>query len=134
MDKTEVMVDFWMTGETFNTGKITESLGVTPTKLSIKGEPNRVTHESNKLTTWLVSTGYEESKDINDQLVKIYDLFKDKLHVLNNIRREYSVDFGICIVIKIENEETPAMIINHWLIDFAHEIKAEIEFDLYIYS
>ena len=134
MDKTNVMVEFEIYGDKFDPNTITEMLGITPTETRIKGEPGRFKHAINKYTTWQFDTGYKESYDINDQLKEIYDIFKGKIHILNNIRKEYAIEFGICIVINIENDEKPAMGLEHWVIDFLHEIHAEVGFDIYDYS
>lgn len=87
-----------------------------------------------RFSLWEIGTGYEESVDINDQLAKIYDLLKDKTDTLNKLREAYNLSYTIGIVPQIANDEKPALWFDHYIIDFAHQIKAVIDIDLYIYS
>ncbi|HEX9976257.1 MAG TPA: DUF4279 domain-containing protein [Dehalococcoidales bacterium] len=87
-----------------------------------------------RFNNWEISTGYEESNDINIQLTRIFDLLKNKVSVLNELRDAYNLQFRIDVVVIVENGEKPAMYFDHWFIDFVHEIEAEVDIDLYIYS
>lgn len=81
--------------------------------------------------SWAKYTEREESVDVSKQLVKIYDLFKDKLSVLNELREEHDLMCILSIVVYVSGLETPAMTLSPWFIDFVHSIKAEIEIDYY---
>lgn len=100
----------------------------------IKDQPVRTDSRPRWFSLWEISTGNEESFDINDQLLKIYNLLKDKVSVLNELRGEYNLSYTIEIIPKIEDNEKPALYLDNYIIDFAHEIKAIIDIDLYIYS
>jgi hypothetical protein len=56
------------------------------------------------------------------------------LAYLNELRERYNLSYTIGIVPKIENNEKPALYFERNIIDFAHEIKAVIDIDIYIYS
>lgn len=83
---------------------------------------------------WAVETGYQESRGIDEQLVQIYNLLKDKTAILNELKREFNLNYTIGIVPKIENNEKPAFYFEQYIIDFAHAIQATIDIDLYIFS
>jgi len=134
MDKTNVMVEFTMYGDKLIPDVVTRRLGITPTLQGIKGDVIEGRSFLRRSNIWQLSTGYEESFDINDQLVKIYDLLKSKVDILKELREQYNLEYFIYIVPQIVNNETPAMSLERWFIDFVHEIRADIEIDLYIYS
>lgn len=52
--------------------------------------------------------------------------------MLKDLRALYNLSYKIGIVINVENKETPAMYLDSETIDFAHEIGAEFDFDLYV--
>ena len=83
---------------------------------------------------WIISTGYEESLNIDDQIRIIYEMLKDKVGILNELREKYSLTFHLRVVPKIEDNEKPSMFFGPYIIDFVHDIKATIDIDLYIFS
>lgn len=145
MDKTKVMTYFSVLGDEFPLEVVTDTLGIEPTETYKKGDiiertnnPNLIS-TSNKIrrrkeTDWTLSTGYQESYDINMQLNTILKPLEGKTKELKQLKEEYSLEFLFMIVIQVENNETPAMYLQKNIIDFASIIQAEIHFDLYIYS
>lgn len=135
MDQTTVMVEFSIYGEDFDPNYITEQLDVIPTETYLKGEPiknrNRLVR---KETSWSISTGYEPSYDINEQLGKIMFSLENKMDKLVELNNNHLLKMLFMIVIKIENNEIPAMYFRKDFIQFASNINAEIGFDPYIYS
>lgn len=83
---------------------------------------------------WSIATEDEESCDINIQLKKIYKMLKDKVTILNELRDKYSLSYTIEVVTKIEDNEKPSMYFEQYIIDFAHDVLAQIDIDLYIFS
>ncbi len=72
MDKTNVMVEFNIIGDTFNPDIVTQKLIINPTEIWIKGEQIKDKDLYRKHTLWSKATKYEESLDINDQLKTIF--------------------------------------------------------------
>jgi hypothetical protein len=132
VEKTKVMVEFEISGDKFDPNALTELLGINPTETRKKGEPGRLKHIVNKHSIWLYSTRYKESNDVGTQLKDIFDIFKDKTAILKEIKNNYDVEMGICVVIKVENKEPPAMSFRRWFMKFLHEIDADVDFDMYI--
>jgi hypothetical protein len=130
MDKTNIMVDFRIIGDVFNLDVITNKLLIKPSYYWLKGDRNK--NNIRKYSCWAISTGYEESLDINNQLNKIIELIKTKKQELKELKNKHELDYRFDIIINIENEEKPAIYLNIDIIDFAHEIKAEFDIDLYI--
>jgi hypothetical protein len=143
MDKTSVMAYFSIFGDDFPLDKVTQILNIEPTRSYKKGEvivrPKNdnviiTTINYRKETAWKLSTGYQESTDINDQLYLLLDTLENKVSELIRIKDEYKVSFTIMIVINIENNEKPAMYLEQRFISFVHTINAGVDFDLYIFS
>ncbi|GGF95309.1 hypothetical protein GCM10010916_10840 [Paenibacillus abyssi] len=143
MDKTSVMAYFSIFGDDFPLDKVTQILNIEPTRSYKKGEvivrPKNdnviiTTTIYRKETDWELSTGYQESTDINDQLYLLLDTLENKVSELIRIKDEYKVSFTFMIVINIENNETPAMCLEQRFISFVHTINAGVDFDLYIFS
>ncbi|MFC3343425.1 DUF4279 domain-containing protein [Paenibacillus abyssi] len=137
------MAYFSIFGDDFPLDKVTQILNIEPTRSYKKGEvivrPKNdnviiTTTIYRKETDWELSTGYQESTDINDQLYLLLDTLENKVSELIRIKDEYKVSFTFMIVINIENNETPAMCLEQRFISFVHTINAGVDFDLYIFS
>lgn len=133
MDRTNVKVEFSIFGDQFNPNIITDTLLITPTGTWLKGDPLQK-GLTRKETCWELSTEYEESSDINDQIDKIKDLIQDQKDQVITLIRENNLDCKFEVLINIENNAKPAMYLNKDTIKFIYDLGAEIDFDLYIYS
>ncbi|MGP4945610.1 MULTISPECIES: DUF4279 domain-containing protein [Bacillus] len=136
------MAYFSATGDIFPLEAITEALSIEPTRTYNKGDvvarrdnPNLVSTKTlyRKETNWALSTGYQESYDINNQLYAILKSLEEKTEPLKQLKKKYDLEFLFMVVIQIENNESPAMYLQKNIIDFASSIQAEIHFDLNIY-
>ncbi|WP_270341634.1 DUF4279 domain-containing protein [Bacillus mobilis] len=135
------MAYFSATGDIFPLEAITEALSIEPTRTYKKGDvvarrdnPNLVSTKTlyRKETDWTLSTGYQESYDINNQLHVILKSLKEKTEQLIQLKKKYDLEFLFMVVIQVENNESPAMYLQKEIINFASSIQAEIHFDLYI--
>ncbi|WP_038705407.1 DUF4279 domain-containing protein [Planococcus sp. PAMC 21323] len=135
------MAYFSIVGNHFQPEKITEELAIQPTETHVKGDIIKKTSTTTSSgtrrwveTDWTLSTGYQESPDINDQLKPLLRSLEGKEKNLIRLKEEYELTYIFMIVIEIENNEKPAMYFEKDIINFASTIDAEIQFDLYIYS
>ncbi|KWW21932.1 hypothetical protein AS888_05470 [Peribacillus simplex] len=137
------MAYFSVFGDEFALEVVTDILSIEPTKTYKKGDiiekinnPNLVSTKirRRKETVWTLSTGYQESYDINNQLNTILKSLEGKTKELKQLKEKYSLEFLFMIVIQVENDEKPAMYLQKNIIDFSSLIQAEIHFDLYIFS
>lgn len=140
MDKTQVMVHFSLYGDSFPLEHVTEALGIKPTQTYNMGNlierpynPNVISTKPTyrKETVWDLSTGYQESWDVKNQMDQILEPIKDKASIINQLKDEYKLECKLFIVIIVENGETPALYLDNEQIEFANSIKAEFDIDLY---
>lgn len=133
MDKTSIMVEFIITGDQFPPNVITEMLSIEPTGCYMKGEKVKNKGRERKETCWYISTGYEDSLDINNQLKKIMNLIGNQKQMLLELKNKYDLDYMFSIVIRVEQNQTPAINLKSETIEFASDINAEFDLDLYIF-
>jgi hypothetical protein len=100
----------------------------------IKASGKKPKHIQHDFSYWKVDTGYQESKTINNQIIQIYDLLKDKVDVLKELNTKNELTYRLGIVINIEDNDGPGMFFDTYIIDFLHDIGATIDVDYYIYS
>jgi uncharacterized protein (UPF0333 family) len=140
LDKTQVKVFFSLYGDEFPIDYVTESLGIEPTNFYKKGDIVLRPHKHNvistktqfrKETAWELSTDYQESYDVKEQMDQILKPLKSKVAIINHLKTKYKLECDISIVIIMENGGTPGLHLDIKLIEFANSIKAEIDIDLY---
>ncbi|WP_438348010.1 DUF4279 domain-containing protein [Paenibacillus sp. FA6] len=133
MDKTNIKVEFSIFGDEFDPGIITDTLLITPTRTWFKGDNIRG-NLFRKETCWELATEYEESLDINDQIDEIKELIKNQEDEIVKLIRQNKLECKFDVVINIENNVKPAIYLNKEIIKFLHDLGAEIDIDLCIYS
>ncbi|MFD1738714.1 DUF4279 domain-containing protein [Bacillus salitolerans] len=133
VDRTKVRVYFSLFGDTFPLDYVTEKLGITPSHTYRKGDviPNRSTTLFRKETSWDLDTGYQESLDVNEQLQQIITQLRNKVSIISEIKKIYSVECKFFIVVEIEEGNTPGLYLDRDIINFASNIEAEFVIDLY---
>jgi hypothetical protein len=134
MEKTNIMAELVITGNFLNPDYISRSLDIKPTNSWAVGSLFTGKTKVHEFSLWDVETNYDESMDVNNQLVQIYQLFKDKINIIKELKEQLQIKISIGIVVKIENDCTPSMHLERWLIEFANNIGAEIDIDLYVNS
>ncbi|MCM3130555.1 DUF4279 domain-containing protein (plasmid) [Paenibacillus urinalis] len=132
-DITTVMAEFAIIGENFTKQNITNQLQIEPTEFYSKGDKIKNRDLYRKETAWSLATEYEESLDINLQLNKLISILNDKKEELLKLKRTYNLFYKFFIVIKIEENETPAIYLDTTTISFANDLGIEFDFDLYIF-
>lgn len=140
MDKTQVMVYFSLYGDEFPVDYVTEALEIEPTNTYKMGDvivrpynpkvTSTTTHYRLE-TAWELSTGYQESYDVGEQMDQILSPLKNKVAIINQLKTKYELQCKIIIVIKMENGDSPGLYLDNEQIEFAHRIKAEFDIDLY---
>ena len=132
LEKTNVKVEFSIYGDDFNPDRITKRLNINPEKVWRKGEQVGKHNILRKENCWMISTGYQESLDINNQLYLILQLLQSVKEELMALKNEIMADFKIDIVINIEDNQTPAMYLDNEVIHFCNDFDITLDFDLYI--
>ncbi|MCS1350906.1 DUF4279 domain-containing protein [Mechercharimyces sp. CAU 1602] len=131
MNSTNIMVEFSVFGNGFSPDDITKRLSIKPSVTWKKGEKIADRNIKRKETNWSVSTGYENSFDLNEQLGKIANLIGDRTSDLISLKEQYDLEFNFFIVIKIVDGRCPAIYLGKDIIELANEIKAEFDIDIY---
>lgn len=130
-----IKIEFCIIGEDFIPEEITKMLNIYPTEAFRNNDEFMGGSEKNipmkrKECCWCIDTQYVESIDVIVELNKIYNILKDKTHILKEIKNKYSVFFKFDIIIHFT--DNPIISLERDIIKFAAEIDAEIDFDTYI--
>lgn len=133
LTRTNVMCEFRIIGDDFEPDIITEKLKVVPSKVWRQGEKINQRDKVREYSNWGLSTEYEESYDINEQINKVLIVFKNKKQELLQLKDLFHLDYKIEIVINVESNETPAIYLEKEIIQFCNDVGAIIDFDLYIF-
>lgn len=126
------MVDFSIIGDNFNPKEITEKLLLEPTEWYIKGEKNKRNFER-KETCWSISTGYVETLYVSDLFDELLDKLSSKKEALIELKTDYNLTCKFFIVVNIKENIKPAIYLEKKVIEFANDLEAEFDFDLYIF-
>ncbi len=128
-----ICVYFEITGDEINPELITSALQVKPTAIWRNGDKMKG-HNGKKIpcykfSRWSFSTGSVESLDVDKQLNVVYEKFKNKVGIINNLVKKHDLNISIDIV--IENaEERPSIVIEQKIIKFCYFLDASIDIDL----
>ena len=138
MEQTQVMVYFSMFADEFPLDAVTKQLGIEPTESYKKGDIiKKISPTENHVrsyTCWKLSTGYQESLDVGEQMDMIIDQIGDKSAIINDLKRQFGLDCRFTIVIIMNNGYTPGLYLNQSIIAFANSINADFDIDLYANS
>ncbi|RXZ79055.1 DUF4279 domain-containing protein [Paenibacillaceae bacterium] len=129
---TKVMAKFDIIGDHFSLEHVTNTLEIVPTETHIKGELTK--HNLIRSNTcWRLSTGYEFSEDINDQLQKVLKVLNGKESKLAELKKDViNIEFMVVIVIKIFDNDKPAIYFDESTVQQVNDLGASIHFDYYI--
>jgi Domain of unknown function (DUF4279) len=119
----------------FPLSTVTEKLEILPTETKKFGEWVNLTSpfkRQNRFTQWKYSTGSIETYDFEMVLGKIVDAFKEKVDIINELKRELAIEPKLCAVIQVEEGLSPGYLIESEVMQFALSIGAELEIDDYI--
>lgn len=130
---TNINVEFAIVADYFNPNIITEKLKIEPDEFWIKGEKVLGKPIKRKDTTWSINTGYEETLYVSELLSKMLNRLRDKKEILCELKQLYKLEYYFIIVINIENNYSPAIDFNSEFIEFANDIKAEVDIPIYIF-
>ncbi|MQR94395.1 DUF4279 domain-containing protein [Fictibacillus phosphorivorans] len=130
MNETQVKVYFSLFGDDFPINEVTRRLEILPTESYKKGDNTSANSSlSREETSWDYGTDYQYSLDVNEQLQQVMDQLRDKCSIINELQAEFSLASKIYIVIRMVNEQAPALYLEKDILTFASNIGAEIEVD-----
>lgn len=115
-------------GDSFDEGKITKEMELTPTKVRMKGNP----FPKNSLWKFKIELG--KKIDFETPLREFVKILKSKTSIINALKKEYSLQTRFQFVIDIDidpDASTPYFGLNKEIISFLSETNTEVDFDLY---
>lgn len=130
MDKTQVKAEFNILSTELSVQQMIQIFGFTGDSSGDKSNVLKNGRIRGQSYIELCTT-YEDSLDIFEQYNKLLIRIKKIKGKLLNALETGKFVYHFCIVVKIENGNTPAMTLNSEFINLLHELEAEIEFDTY---
>lgn len=113
--------------------KVTNMLDVQPTTIKRRGEKiNDVNTRS--FSSWEYESETLETLDVDEVLLPILNIFKDKTDLINRVKEELNLNVIIRLVIIMIDGQTPGLVISPEFSKFASAIDAFIDIDMYVYS
>ena len=136
MDKTSLYAYISFTGkddvDDFPVEVVTETLDVKPTKILRMGE--RINDlRTRTFTSWQYESDTLETLDVDDVLLPILNVFREKTDSINRIKKELNLNIKVALVITIIDGFTPGLVIYPEFSKFASDINAVIDIDMYVY-
>jgi hypothetical protein len=136
--KTIIKADFSIqSNQIIDWDKVSDFLQIRPTKFYNKGDDHLDPKQNFKMrfSIWRVSTGYEETRDMDDTITPILDIFEPKIELLKQLKQLLNVhdlSYNLLLVIQVVAGATPAIHYESRCIDFLHEVGATTNIDLYV--
>ena len=113
----------------FDPDVITKMLRISPTHTRHGSyDENRA-----RISSWEYRIS-EPPIDAEEQLVQLVRKFTPLIGKINEIKSKYNVDVGLMIVPHIYSEEAPIIGLTSEVIEFCHQIGAEVTSDTYVYE
>jgi len=132
--KTEINVAYCLYGDDLNPDDINKYLELVPSLSYKKGDLIKENRIMTRLEgCWEIETGYAPSLDINDALSKLEDILNEKTDKIMEIKRANNLESKLTIVIKIYDNEVPAMYFSPSTLSFiVNDLEAEMDICTYI--
>ena len=118
----------------FNPDDVTKKLNLTPEKSWKIGDLRR---DGTKYTfaNWEIGKCAEYDVHVENQMRKTISVLLDKIPLLNEIKKDYDVEFFLEVVPSIYvNDINPCLAPSLDVIDFLHSTQTKIDIDLYLFN
>lgn len=128
----KVQIAFYITGDNLKFDVLTERLALQPTRVRKKEEwPKPSILAGIAEDTWEYRTDKEECQAISAQFDKLRGLLSDKIDAINEMKRQYSLEITITVIVETKVKYMPVMFLSKENINFLSQINAELGFDMY---
>ena len=124
----------------FDPDDITKLLRIEPFKKWKKGDRRKQVQDETSSTAnygfsiWCAEKSEIDRLDVEKQCLETIKTLKQKIPELMQIKSLYDVNFYICVVPHIFNEEQPFMSFGKEVIEFCYLTGTEIDVDMYVYE
>ncbi len=130
--ETYIMAKFLIEGKEFGIEDINQALKLKPNELKIEYTRN---NEDTEINQWILSTDYEKSVDISEQIDKITEIIGTKIFELKHLKNTYNINYTLRIFIRIKNESsTPAICLEADFFKFLAKIDGVFRIEPYIFN
>lgn len=130
---TKTMVYFTLYGDYFPLEEFTKEIGINPTNAYKQGEEFII--GKHKLvrdeTAWRLETDAILTDFPQEPINQIIDSLFDSAAIIKKYKERFNLKCHIMTVIYFNSYQTRGLVINHRLIEFAHKVGAEYQFDIY---
>lgn len=135
MEQSNSYTYFAFNGDNFDPEIITKELGIKPTNSWRTGDQKRyVQQQKYSCSRWELRSTINEALDINKLVREVVIQLKDKIEVINKLKREYQLDSVLEMVIFVEMDEqisTPMLGHDLMTIEFLFKTRTETDVDIY---
>jgi hypothetical protein len=116
----------------FNPDVISGMLDIIPEKKWNIGDKRRSGSEYD-FSMWCSKSCDKDTLCIDEQCIEVIETLKDKVDILNEIRKKYDVKMILSIVPSIYNCVSPSISFDREIIEFCYLTGTEIDIDMYVY-
>ncbi|MEK9198252.1 DUF4279 domain-containing protein [Ureibacillus sp. FSL E2-3493] len=130
--ETTISVYYSISGDDFPLEEFTKKVGITPTDAFRKGETiviGKNKHIKSK-TTWEFGSELELTDEPLKQIRSIVDPLQNSVDIINQFKVEFNLTNRLVIVIYM-GDTPPGLIFDSKVIEFVHNVGAQIECDIY---
>ena len=133
MGKHRARIYFCIFGDDFPLDDLTNDLGIAPTERYKQGEEvTRGKIVRRRLeTAWFLDSDYQDANYFEVQIKKIIEPLRKNEHIINAYKKQYDLQCKIFMVLYFGEFQTPGLYLDSELIEFAHNVGAEFDIDIY---
>lgn len=129
--KSLVKAEFRIVGRRIDVNKITEILGINPTRAFNRNDRNAPLPISKSKGVWEIVTDYEISSDSHKQLSKLTSKLLSKVEELLQIKEKWNCYFVFDFAIEIYGNQYPMVYLDEKDIELFYQIGAFYDVDIY---
>lgn len=132
--KNEVFLDFCIWNfEDITHEEITQTLGITPTRIYIKGQQVDAKFlRISKTNGWRMSSGLDTHVSFEDQMIAMLNIIEPKIDLFKPFCDNYYCEFACAIYIYYDNDEsTPWLHLDHRYNELIKKLNIQFDLDLY---
>ena len=119
----------------FDVDRVISLLGINPYRVIRHDEIRKADHKAYGFDFLELSRNEDYDVYVTKMMEKTIRPLLDKKDVLNNIKKEYHVEYYLKVVPHlVVNQINPALGPSLEVIDFLHDIRGELDIDLYLYN
>ena len=130
-----IKVTLYMTANEFDFKEVTHRLGVTPTTTKRRDSfpPKSITAGTAK-TIWALAVEERNCIAVAILFERMIELLRGKEALICEICNDYGLETRFEVVVHMQGEDAPEMVLHREVVSFAAAINADIGFDLYYYE